>query len=78
MKQNFTHDLLVLHAYNETSKHDKKFLAKELLNDEILHDELSALIQTKRMLTGKMMSPSQTSVRLIMEHSFKTEHLQEI
>jgi hypothetical protein len=78
MRQNFTHHLLVLHSYNESSKDEKELLAKELSKDELLQEEQAAIIKTKRMLSGKMMKPSQTSVRIIMEHSFKTEHLQEI
>jgi hypothetical protein len=78
MKQNFTHQLLILHAYNETGKHERETLTKELSKNELLQEEMAAIMKTKRMLNGKTMRPSQTSVRIIMEHSYKTEHLQEI
>ncbi|HLP18785.1 MAG TPA: hypothetical protein VK174_00715 [Chitinophagales bacterium] len=78
MEQTSTQDLLVLHAYGETTLEQREFLATELANDENLQDELMELIRTKRALTSKLKSPSATSIRIIMEHSHKTEHLQEI
>lgn len=78
MEQTSTQDLLVLHAYGETTLEQREFLATELANDENLQDELMELIRTKRELTSKLKSPSATSIRIIMEHSHKTEHLQEI
>ncbi|HLP50168.1 MAG TPA: hypothetical protein VK154_04750 [Chitinophagales bacterium] len=78
MEQTSTQDLLVLHAYGETTVEQREFLAAELANDENLQDELMELIRTKRDLTSKLKSPSATSIRIIMEHSHKTEHLQEI
>lgn len=78
MEQTSTQDLLVLHAYGETTLEQREFLAAELANDENLQDELMELIRTKRELTSKLKSPSATSIRIIMEHSHKTEHLQEI
>ena len=73
-----TQDLLVLHAYNETTEAQKEFLAMELAKDPALHEDLMEIIRAKRALNKKMESPSATSVRIIMEHSYKTEHLQEI
>jgi hypothetical protein len=73
-----TLDLLVLHAYGETTLEQREFLASELTVNESLQEELMNLIQTKRQLSAKMKSPSKTSLRIIMEHSYKTEHLQEI
>lgn len=73
-----TNHLLVLHAYGETTNEQKEMLAKELAVNEELHEELIEFIRAKRMLNGTVKSPSNTSVRIIMEHSHKTEHLQEI
>ena len=78
MIQTSTLDLLVLHAYGETTLQQKEFLATQLAINENLQDELMELIRAKRQLNAKMKSPSNTSVRIIMEHSYKTEHLQEI
>ena len=73
-----THQLLLLHAYNETTESHKEFLAMELAKDPSLQEDLMEMIRAKRVLNAKMKSPSATSVRIIMEHSYKTEHLQEI
>ena len=73
-----TPNLLLLHAYGETTEEQKEVLATELIKDPSLHEEMIAVIKSKRLLNSKMASPSSTSVRIIMEHSYKTEHLQEI
>ena len=73
-----THQLLLLHAYNETTEPQKEFLATELAKDSSLQEDMMEMIRAKRVLNAKMKSPSATSVRIIMEHSYKTEHLQEI
>ena len=73
-----TPNLLLLHAYGETTEEQKEVLATELIKDPSLHEEMIAVIKTKRLLSREMKSPSITSVRIIMEHSYKTEHLQEI
>lgn len=78
MIQTSTPNLLLLHTYGETTVEQKEVLATELIKDPALHEELVAAIRSKRALNAKMMSPSNTSVRIIMEHSYKTEHLQEI
>ena len=78
MEQTSTHDLLILHAYGETTLEQRAYLPTQLAINENLQEELMEIIGTKRQLTAQMKSPSKTSVRIIMEHSHKTEHLQEI
>ena len=78
MIQTSTQDLLILHTYGETTEQQKQQLATELAVNVELHEDLMELIRAKKYLNSKMKSPSATSVRIIMEHSFKTEHLQEI
>jgi len=78
MEQTSTRDLLLLHAYGETTLEQRELLASELTNNESLQEELMEIIGTRRQLNAKMKSPSATSIRIIMEHSHKTEHLQEI
>ena len=78
MIQTSTPNLLLLHAYGETTEEQKEVLATELIKDPSLHEEMIAVIKSKRLLNSKMTSPSNTSVRIIMEHSYKTEHMQEI
>jgi hypothetical protein len=78
MIQTSTPNLLLLHAYGETTEEQKEVLATELIKDPSLHEEMIAVIKSKRLLNREMISPSNTSVRIIMEHSYKTEHMQEI
>lgn len=78
MEQTSTQDLLLLHAYGETTIEQREYLAELLANDDSLQEELMELIRTKRELNAHLKSPSNTSVRIIMEYSHKTEHLQEI
>ena len=78
MIQTSTPNLLLLHAYGETTEAQKEMLTTEMVKDPALHEEMIGVIKSKRILNSKMMSPSNTSVRIIMEHSYKTEHLQEI
>lgn len=78
MIQTSTQNLLVLHAYGETSAEQKQQLARELATNENLHEELMEIVQAKKMLDTKMKSPSDTSLRIIMNYSHKTEHLHEV
>lgn len=77
MEETSTLDLLLLHAYDETTLEEREFMAAELTINESLQEELMEMVQTKRQLNSIMRSPSETSLRIIIEHSYKTEHLQE-
>lgn len=76
MTETSTQNLLLLHAYNETNEAQKEQIALELAKDPSLQADLMEMIRAKRTLNSKMKSPSETSIRIIMEHSHKTEHLQ--
>lgn len=78
MEQISTQDLLLLHAYGETTEEQKAFLALEMAKDPGLIEEFMELVRAKRMLNKQLLTPSNTSVRIIMEHSYQTEHLHEI
>ncbi|HWB63791.1 MAG TPA: hypothetical protein VG603_09795 [Chitinophagales bacterium] len=78
MIETSTQNLLTLHAYGETTNEQKEFLAGELIKDPALQEDLMEQIRVKRALNNGLKSPSATSIRIIMEHSYKTEHLQEI
>lgn len=78
MEQTSTRDLLLLHAYGETNIEQREYLAGLLAENETLQSELHEIIETQKQLNQRLKSPSATSVRIIMEHSHKTEHLQEI
>lgn len=73
-----TSNLLLLHTYGETTELQKQEIAQLSANDPDITEELMSYVRTKRQLNKKLVSPSATSVRIIMEHSFKTEQLQEI
>ncbi len=78
MEQISTQDLLLLHAYGETTEEQKAFLAMEMAKDPGLIEEFMELVRAKRALNKQLKSPSNTSIRIIMEHSYQTEHLHEI
>lgn len=78
MIQTSTQNLLVLHTYNETTEAQKQQLGSEMATSESLHEELMELVKAKKQLNRLMKSPSETSIRIIMEHSHKTEHLHEV
>jgi anti-sigma factor RsiW len=78
MEQTSTLDLLTLHVYGETSLEEREHLAQLLAEDDNLQEQLMELVQTKRELNSFMKKPSDTSLRIIMEHSRKSEQLQEI
>jgi hypothetical protein len=74
MITNSTLELLTLHLYDETSETQRAELTKQIAQDEQIREDLTELSKTKRELNRKLLSPSATSVRIIMEHSLKTEH----
>lgn len=78
MIQTSTRELLLLHAYGETNPEQREYLAGLLAESETLQNELLEIMDAKRQLSQQLKSPSATSVRIIMEHSHKTEYLQEI
>lgn len=78
MNKTSTSDLLLLHTYSETTSLQKDLIVQKLSVNEDLQTEYDELVQSKQMLDKLIKSPSETSLRIIMEHSYKTEHLQEI
>lgn len=78
MNKTSTSDLLLLHTYSETISLQKDLIVQKLSVNEDLQMEYDELVQSKQMLDKLIKSPSETSLRIIMEHSYKTEHLQEI
>ena len=78
MKQTSTPNLLILHAYEETSLNQREALAFDLAKDESMQQELIEMLAMKQKLKCLNKQPSLTSIRIIMEHSHKTEHLHEI
>ena len=73
-----TPNLLLLHTYGETTELQKQEIAQLTANDPAIAEELMSYVRTKRNLDKKLLSPSATSVRIIMEHSLKLEQFQEL
>lgn len=75
MNEISTHNLLLQLAYEELSEP----LAAELLNkiaqDSNLQNEWEAILAAKEELKFTVKKPSETSLKIIMEHSHKTEHI---
>ncbi len=78
MPQTSTQDLLLLYAYGETTPEQQARLAMEMAKDPSLREQLDEIIATQKMLNAKRLSPSSTSLDLIMKHSHESEQLQEI
>jgi hypothetical protein len=78
MIQISTSDRLLLLAYGELNPHDARILQEHISADTDIAAEWHDILR----LTGKLdhfnLSPSETSLKIVLEHSYKTEHLQEI
>lgn len=78
MVQLSTSDQLLLMAYGELNSKDARVLQEQIRADKELEGEWHSILR----LTGKLdkisSSPSETSLKIVLEHSYKTEHLQEI
>lgn len=75
MIQLSTHNLLLLYLYGETSATQTAFIEAELQTNEALKAEYQSLLETKELLAGNRLSPSRSSVNIILQHSKETETL---
>lgn len=79
MIQISTQDLLLLHAYGETTPAQAAHLERELAANLHLQAELNEILSMKAMLNESRLSPSATSANIVLEHSQNTaEELHEI
>lgn len=79
MIQISTQDLLLLHAYGETTPEQAACLERELADNPHLLAELNDIVSMKDLLNDSRLSPSATSVNIVLEHSQNTaEELHEI
>ncbi|MBL7777764.1 MAG: hypothetical protein JNK66_05615 [Chitinophagales bacterium] len=79
MIQISTQDLLLLHAYGETTPEQAARLERELADNPHLLAELNDILSMKDLLNDARLSPSATSVNIVLEHSQNTaEELHEI
>lgn len=73
-----TSDQLLLLAYGELETEQARLLQDKISRDKALAAEWHRTLRQTGKLSGIQFSPSQTSLRIVMEHSSHTEHLQEI
>jgi hypothetical protein len=78
MIQQSTSDQLLLMAYGELNPIDSRILQEQIMADNALAQEWYSILRLTGQLDKVSSSPSETSVRIVVEHSYKTEHLQEI
>ena len=78
MIQLSTSDQLLLMAYGELDSKDARTLQAQIQADEELAKEWYSILRLTGRLDKLSVSPSETSLKIVLEHSYKTEHLQEI
>ncbi len=78
MIQLSTQDLLTLYIYGEATPAQQAKLAAALTNDQQLREQFDELVAAQKALNQQLLSPSATSIELIMRHSHQSEQLQEI
>ncbi|MBS1618662.1 MAG: hypothetical protein JST76_09095 [Bacteroidetes bacterium] len=78
MIQSSTSDLLILLAYGELAEKEAAALQAQIAADPALAAEWDAIRLTIDELPAISLSPSETSTKIVLEHSCKTEHLQDI
>ncbi len=78
MVQISTLDQLLLMAYGELSPEDARSLQEQLKSDNNLAQEWHSILRITGQLDKLSIAPSETSFRIVIEHSHKSEHLQEI
>lgn len=69
MNRNFTQEDLIRYYYDEMNAEEAQNLKVALKNDEALRHQFDTLSQTYQKLDDAFLSPSETSVDIIREHS---------
>ena len=78
MKQVSTSDQLLLLSYGELARQDALKLQEHIICDNDLAFQWDSLCHMVSEMDRLVFGPSDTSLRIVLEHSYKTEHLQEI
>ena len=73
-----TSDQLLLLAYGELKGDEASALIAQIGTDPELAREWNAIKQMTTQLNDTIVAPSETSLKIVLEHSCKTEHIQEI
>jgi hypothetical protein len=78
MTKSSTSDQLILLAYGELTGAEASALLAQIGSDAGLAQDWDTIKQLTAELSNASVSPSETSLKIVLEHSFKTEHMQEI
>jgi hypothetical protein len=78
MIQSSTSDQLLLLAYGELNGAEASALLVQISSDPAIAAEWDAIKQLTSELSDTTYAPSETSLKIVLEHSYKTEHMQEI
>ena len=78
MIQSSTSDQLILLAYGELTGAESSALLSRIGTEPELAREWDSLKEIRSELSDAIVSPSDTSLKIVLEHSCKTEHIQEI
>ena len=78
MKQLSTSDQILLMAYGELDSQNARKLQQQIETDPELFKEWQSVNMLVNELDNMALTPSETSLKIVLEHSYKTEHLQEI
>ena len=78
MKQISTSDQLLLLAYGELNGVEASALMAQIGSNPEIAQEWAEIKNLTSELSDDTFTPSETSLKIVLEHRFKTEHLQEI
>jgi hypothetical protein len=76
MKHISSNNQLVQLAYGELKSGDAEQLKAQMAEDALLAKEWETISNMTVELGKVQLAPSDTSLKIILEHSYKTEHLQ--
>jgi hypothetical protein len=72
MKQFSSSEIILQLAYGELSPEAEAFVRRRVEEDAALANELEEVLHVQRVLDAHRLSPSATSIGIIMAHSAKT------
>lgn len=73
MKQNFTSNHLLLAAYGELPPASMHEMQQQIFSNEPLSDALQEIIDMQIVLDTLALSPSKSSIRIILESTHEAE-----
>ena len=76
MKRHLTSNDLIRFAYRETPALEIASVSKGIKENSEMKREFLEITKTKNLLNAESYKPSQTSVRIIMDYSRKTQQLE--